>query len=139
MTGWSWVWIQKQSLCICKGKAAYSVPSIHSLSEEPLGTGMHQLFFICCYQPVYLRQIHPLLVKKISSLAENTSPRTVFDEVLAAAGRDTVTKDISRLRGGWPMQDAFYVSLSLFSVRTSLPHHCTDCSLFSFDLQFICL
>ncbi|KHN02293.1 HEAT repeat-containing protein 7A like [Glycine soja] len=44
----------------------------------------------------------------ISSLAENTSPRTVFDEVLAAAGRDTITKDISRLRGGWPMQDAFY-------------------------------
>ncbi|RDX96367.1 Protein SHOOT GRAVITROPISM 6, partial [Mucuna pruriens] len=44
----------------------------------------------------------------ISSLAENTSPKTVFDEVLANAGRDTVTKDISRLRGGWPMQDAFY-------------------------------
>ncbi|KAG4916386.1 hypothetical protein JHK87_053943 [Glycine soja] len=57
------------------------------------------------------RQIHPLLVKKISSLAENTSPRTVFDEVLAAAGRDTVTKDISRLRGGWPMQDAFYIPI----------------------------
>ncbi|XP_061352593.1 protein SHOOT GRAVITROPISM 6 isoform X2 [Gastrolobium bilobum] len=44
----------------------------------------------------------------ISSLAENTSPKSVFDEVLATAGRDTVTKDISRLRGGWPMQDAFY-------------------------------
>ncbi|XP_020212119.1 protein SHOOT GRAVITROPISM 6 isoform X1 [Cajanus cajan] len=44
----------------------------------------------------------------ISSLAENTSPKTVFDEVLATAGRDTITKDISRLRGGWPMQDAFY-------------------------------
>ncbi|XP_020960151.1 protein SHOOT GRAVITROPISM 6 isoform X2 [Arachis ipaensis] len=44
----------------------------------------------------------------ISSLAENTSPSTVFDEVLATAGKDIVSKDISRLRGGWPMQDAFY-------------------------------
>ncbi|XP_019425603.1 PREDICTED: protein SHOOT GRAVITROPISM 6 isoform X3 [Lupinus angustifolius] len=44
----------------------------------------------------------------ICTLAESTSPKTVFDEVLATAGRDTVTKDISRLRGGWPMQDAFY-------------------------------
>lgn len=54
--------------------------------------------------------IHPLLGIKISSLAENTSPKIVFDEVLATAERDIVTKDISRLRGGWPMQDAFYVS-----------------------------
>lgn len=77
-----------------------------------------------------LWQIHPLLAKKISSLAENTSPKTVFDEVLANAGRDTVTKDVSRLRGGWPMQDAFYVSLSLFSVRTCLLHSCIDYSLF---------
>lgn len=44
----------------------------------------------------------------ISSLAENTSSKVVFNEVLAAAGRDIVTKDISRIRGGWPMQDAFY-------------------------------
>ncbi|KAI4300360.1 hypothetical protein L6164_033748 [Bauhinia variegata] len=44
----------------------------------------------------------------VSSLAENTSPKIVFDEVLANAGKDMVTKDISRLRGGWPMQDAFY-------------------------------
>ncbi|KAF7828196.1 myosin-6-like isoform X2 [Senna tora] len=51
---------------------------------------------------------HPLPVKKISSLAEKTSPKVVFNEVLATAGRDLVTKDISRLRGGWPMQDAFY-------------------------------
>ncbi|PPD98983.1 hypothetical protein GOBAR_DD03990 [Gossypium barbadense] len=29
-------------------------------------------------------------------------------ELLAAAGRDIVTKDISRLRSGWPMQDAFH-------------------------------
>ncbi|XP_015574858.1 protein SHOOT GRAVITROPISM 6 isoform X1 [Ricinus communis] len=44
----------------------------------------------------------------ISSLAESTSPKIVFDEVLATAARDIVTKDISRLRGGWPMQEAFY-------------------------------
>ncbi|KDP29202.1 hypothetical protein JCGZ_16591 [Jatropha curcas] len=44
----------------------------------------------------------------ISSLAENTRSKIVFDEVLATAARDIVTKDISRLRGGWPMQEAFY-------------------------------
>lgn len=48
--------------------------------------------------------------QKISSLAESTSSKVVFNEVLATSGRDIVTKDISRLRGGWPMQDAFYVS-----------------------------
>lgn len=52
----------------------------------------------------YLRQE---ALGAISSLAENTSSKVVFDEVLASAGRDIVTKDISRLRGGWPMQDAF--------------------------------
>ncbi|KAJ4705027.1 protein SHOOT GRAVITROPISM 6-like [Melia azedarach] len=45
----------------------------------------------------------------ISSLAEYTNSKIIFNEVLATAGRDIVTKDISRLRGGWPMQDAFYV------------------------------
>lgn len=54
---------------------------------------------------------------KICSLAENTSSKAVFNEVLAAAGRDIVTKDISRLRGGWPMQDAFYVSYNFFVIR----------------------
>ncbi|KAG2686381.1 hypothetical protein I3760_09G003000 [Carya illinoinensis] len=44
----------------------------------------------------------------ISTLAENTSSKVVFNEVLASAGRDIVTKDISRIRGGWSMQDAFY-------------------------------
>ncbi|GAV58925.1 hypothetical protein CFOL_v3_02458 [Cephalotus follicularis] len=44
----------------------------------------------------------------ITSLAENTSSKIIFNEVLATAGRDIETKDISRLRGGWPMQDAFY-------------------------------
>lgn len=47
---------------------------------------------------------------KISSLAENTSSRIVFNEVLAAAERDIATKDVSRLRGGWPIQEAFHVS-----------------------------
>lgn len=49
--------------------------------------------------------------RQISALAESTSSKIVFNEVLAAAGRDMATKDISRLRGGWPMQDAFYVSI----------------------------
>ncbi|KAM6568771.1 hypothetical protein CsatB_016756 [Cannabis sativa] len=52
----------------------------------------------------------------ISSLAENTSTKVVFNDVLAMAGRDIVTKDISRLRGGWPMQDAFHA----FSQHTTL-------------------
>lgn len=46
----------------------------------------------------------------MSSLAEKTSPKVVFHEVLATSGMDIVTKDISMMRGGWPMQDAFYVS-----------------------------
>ncbi|KAL3532002.1 hypothetical protein ACH5RR_005523 [Cinchona calisaya] len=53
----------------------------------------------------YLRQE---ILAAISSLAENTSSGIVFNEVLATAGRDITTKDISRLRGGWPVQDAFY-------------------------------
>ncbi|XP_048320811.1 protein SHOOT GRAVITROPISM 6 isoform X2 [Ziziphus jujuba] len=52
----------------------------------------------------------------ISSLAENTRTKVVFNEVLAMAGKDLITKDISRLRGGWPMQDAFYT----FSQHTVL-------------------
>ncbi|KAL6987297.1 Protein SHOOT GRAVITROPISM 6 [Sarracenia purpurea var. burkii] len=55
----------------------------------------------------YLRQ--ETLGAKISSLAENTSSKIVFNEVLATAGKDIVSKDISRLRGGWPIEDAFYV------------------------------
>ncbi|XP_052174886.1 LOW QUALITY PROTEIN: protein SHOOT GRAVITROPISM 6-like [Diospyros lotus] len=61
----------------------------------------------------YLRQE---TIGAISSLAENTSSKVVFNEVLAAAGRDIVSKDISRLRGGWPMQDAFFA----FSQHTVL-------------------
>ncbi|KAK4272815.1 hypothetical protein QN277_021318 [Acacia crassicarpa] len=52
----------------------------------------------------------------ISSMAEKASAKIVFHEVLATAGRDIMTKDISRLRGGWPMQDAFHV----FSQNTVL-------------------
>ncbi|KAJ9555338.1 hypothetical protein OSB04_009952 [Centaurea solstitialis] len=53
----------------------------------------------------YLR--HETLVA-ISALAEHTNPGVVFSEVLTAAARDIVTKDILRMPGGWPMQDAFY-------------------------------
>ncbi|KZV15223.1 protein SHOOT GRAVITROPISM 6, partial [Dorcoceras hygrometricum] len=52
----------------------------------------------------YLRQE---TLNAISSLAEKTSSRIVFNEVLAAAERDIATKDVYRLRGGWPIQDAF--------------------------------
>jgi hypothetical protein len=31
----------------------------------------------------------------------------VFDEVLTAAGKDIISKDVTRIRGGWAMQDAF--------------------------------
>lgn len=68
--------------------------------------------------PVSPEQI--LNFQKISSLAENTSSKVVFNEVLATAGRDIVTKDISRIRGGWSMQDAFYVSAILFKARIFL-------------------
>ncbi|CAA6662595.1 unnamed protein product [Spirodela intermedia] len=56
------------------------------------------------------------VLNAISCLAEDTDSSVVFNEVLAAAGRDAVTKDISRLRGGWLMQDAFYA----FSQHTAL-------------------
>ncbi|KAK6926608.1 hypothetical protein RJ641_008327 [Dillenia turbinata] len=44
----------------------------------------------------------------VSFLAENTSSKDFFHEVLVAAGRDIATKDLSRSRGEWMMQDAFY-------------------------------
>ncbi|KAL3825838.1 hypothetical protein ACJIZ3_021867 [Penstemon smallii] len=53
----------------------------------------------------YLRQE---TLGAMSSLAENTSSRIVFNEVLATAEKDIATKDVSRLRGGWPIQDAFH-------------------------------
>ncbi|KAI6675717.1 hypothetical protein NL676_003623 [Syzygium grande] len=64
------------------------------------------------------KQLRLETLSAICSLAENTSSKAVFNEVLAAAGRDIVTKDISRLRGGWPMQDAFYA----FSQHTILAY-----------------
>ncbi|XP_010325956.1 protein SHOOT GRAVITROPISM 6 isoform X1 [Solanum lycopersicum] len=54
----------------------------------------------------YLRQE---ALGAICSFAENTSSRIVFNEVLVAARKDIARKDISRLRGGWPIQDAFHV------------------------------
>ncbi|XP_074269139.1 protein SHOOT GRAVITROPISM 6 isoform X2 [Silene latifolia] len=75
----------------------------------------------------YLRQE---TLTAISALAENTSSNLVFNEVLATAGRDIVTKDISRLRGGWPMQDAFcafsqhnVLSFSFLEHVTSVLNH----------------
>ncbi|TYH47376.1 hypothetical protein ES332_D11G407600v1 [Gossypium tomentosum] len=62
------------------------------------------------------KQLRLEVLGAISSLSENTNAKIVFNEVLAAAGRDIVTKDISRLRGGWPMQDAFHA----FSQHTVL-------------------
>lgn len=77
-----------------------------------------QLSFFFLVVPLSLKRI--LNFQKISSLAENTNSKIVFNEVLATAGRDVVTKDISRLRGGWSMQDAFYVSYICFTVRKLL-------------------
>jgi hypothetical protein len=53
-----------------------------------------------------------LNLKQISCLAENTNHVVVFDEVLSVAGKDICTKDIPRIRGGWAIQDVFYVSSS---------------------------
>ncbi|KAL8508732.1 hypothetical protein ACS0TY_016088 [Phlomoides rotata] len=62
----------------------------------------------------------------ISSLAENTSPRIVFVEVLAAAEKDIATKDVSRLRGGWPMQDAFHAFSQHAVLSYSFLEHLTS-------------
>lgn len=58
-------------------------------------------------------------IAAIFSLAESTSSRIVFNEILAATGKDIVSKDISRMRGGWPMQDTF-VALSQHTTLSSL-------------------
>ncbi|KAK7838488.1 protein shoot gravitropism 6 [Quercus suber] len=67
-----------------------------------------------------LELCHILNFLNISSLSENTSSKIVFNDVLATAGRDVVAKDISRLPGGWSMQDAFYISYICFTVRKLL-------------------
>ncbi|MFQ6631974.1 hypothetical protein Gotur_008479, partial [Gossypium turneri] len=54
------------------------------------------------------KQLRLEVLGAISSLSENTNEKVVFNEVLTAAARDIVTKDVSRLRGGWSMQDAFH-------------------------------
>ncbi|XP_042462327.1 protein SHOOT GRAVITROPISM 6-like isoform X3 [Zingiber officinale] len=51
------------------------------------------------------------VLNAISCLAESTNSSTVFNEILAAAGRDIASKDVSRIRGGWPMQDAFVTDI----------------------------
>ncbi|KAI3447537.1 hypothetical protein Pfo_004202 [Paulownia fortunei] len=71
----------------------------------------------------YLRQE---TLSAISSLAENTSSRIVFDEVLAAAERDIATKDVSRLRGGWPIQDAFHAFSQHAVLSYSFLEHVTS-------------
>lgn len=48
------------------------------------------------------------VLNAISCLVENTNHSVVFDEVLFVAGRDICTKDITRIRGGWAIQDVFY-------------------------------
>ncbi|XP_031501558.1 protein SHOOT GRAVITROPISM 6 isoform X2 [Nymphaea colorata] len=48
------------------------------------------------------------VLSAICSLAECTISGVVFNEVLTAAERDIIRKDITRLRGSWPVQDAFY-------------------------------
>ncbi|KAL9150059.1 hypothetical protein ABFS82_12G145000 [Erythranthe guttata] len=71
----------------------------------------------------YLRQE---TLHAISSLAENTSSRIVFGEVLAAAERDIATKDVSRLRGGWPIQDAFHAFSQHAVLSCSFLDHVTS-------------
>ncbi|CAI9097916.1 OLC1v1034435C1 [Oldenlandia corymbosa var. corymbosa] len=71
----------------------------------------------------YLRQE---TLGAISSLAENTRSDIVFNEVLTAAGRDITTKDISRLRGGWPIQDAFYAFAQHAVLSYSFLEHVID-------------
>ncbi|KAL2487315.1 Protein SHOOT GRAVITROPISM 6 [Abeliophyllum distichum] len=71
----------------------------------------------------YLRQE---TLSAICSLADNTSSRIVFNEVLAAAGRDIATKDVSRLRGGWPIQEAFYAFSQHAVLSYSFLEHVTS-------------
>ncbi|XP_058207900.1 protein SHOOT GRAVITROPISM 6 isoform X3 [Rhododendron vialii] len=86
----------------------------NELKETDISRTTHSLLSATVHvTEKYLRQE---TLGAICSLAENTSSKIVFNEVLAAAGRDIVSKDISRLRGGWPIQDAFYA----FSQHTIL-------------------
>ncbi|KAL8239932.1 hypothetical protein R6Q59_016499 [Mikania micrantha] len=44
------------------------------------------------------------IITRILGIAEKTIQGVVFNEVLTAAARDIVTKDILRMASGWPMQ-----------------------------------
>ncbi|WMV44635.1 hypothetical protein MTR67_038020 [Solanum verrucosum] len=77
------------------------------LRQEALGA-VSLLQFLSCYSVLVVIDLF-FNCEKICSFAENTSSRIVFNEVLVAARRDIARKDISRLRGGWPIQDAFHV------------------------------
>ncbi|KAK8937233.1 hypothetical protein KSP39_PZI012653 [Platanthera zijinensis] len=59
------------------------------------------------------------ILQGASCLAECTASDVVFNEVLVASARDIMTKDVSRLRGGWPLHDAFY-AFSQHGVLSSL-------------------
>lgn len=89
----------------------------HELQETDISRTTQSLLTATTHvSDKYLRQE---ILAAVSSLAENTKSKVVFNEVLAAAGRDITTKDVSRLRGGWPVQDAFY-AFSQHSVLSSL-------------------
>ncbi|KAH9621654.1 hypothetical protein KSS87_017788 [Heliosperma pusillum] len=100
----------------------------NELNESDISRTTHSLLSALGHvAEKYLRQE---TLSAISALAENTSSNLVFNEVLATAGRDIVTKDISRLRGGWPMQDAFcafsqhnVLSFSFLEHVTSVLNH----------------
>ncbi|OVA17935.1 HEAT [Macleaya cordata] len=78
----------------------------HELNETDVSRTTQSL--LSATMLVAEKHLRQEILGAISCLAENTSSKIVFNEVLAAAGKDILTKDISRLRGGWPMQDVFY-------------------------------
>ncbi|KAJ8754145.1 hypothetical protein K2173_002044 [Erythroxylum novogranatense] len=78
----------------------------NELSEADVSRTTQALF--CAAVHVTEKHLRLETLGAISSLAESTSSKIVFNEVLVTAGKDIATKDISRIRGGWPMQDVFY-------------------------------
>ncbi|KAF9599000.1 hypothetical protein IFM89_033345 [Coptis chinensis] len=76
------------------------------LNENDMSRTTHSL--LSALMMVTEKHLRQEVLGAISCFAESTSSKIVFDEVLIAAGKDITTKDISRLRGGWPIQDAFY-------------------------------
>eukprot|EP00249_Psilotum_nudum_P022767 c28637_g1_i1 orf=1-4821(+) len=49
------------------------------------------------------------VLSALCCLAQHTHAHLVFSELLAAAEKDIMNKDVSRFRGGWPIQEAFIV------------------------------